>query len=141
MSKDMTIDEIQEYRYRNNPFAKLLGIRTTEVREGYAKGEMKVEEHHYNALRSVHGGCLYTLADMIGGGASSSRGYRMTTLSGDLHFLSPALNVDILYCEAKEIKYGKNIAVYDVAVLSEEGKIFAKGTFSYYNLGKKWQNE
>ncbi len=138
MARDMTIEEIQEYRYQNNPFAKLLGIRTTEVGEGYAKGEMKVEERHYNAIGSVHGGCLYTLADMIGGGASTTRGYRMTTISGDLHFLSPALNTEILYCEAKEVKYGKTIAVYDVAVMNEAGKVLAKGTFSYYNLGEKW---
>ena len=127
--------EIMEYRNRNNSFSKYLGIRTTEMEPGFARGEMPVKPEFENAVGSVHGGCIFTLADTIGGAAAASHGNRMTTVSSDFHYLSPAIGTSKLYAVAKEIKHGKTISVYDVEILDDREKLIAKGTFSYFNLG------
>lgn len=131
----VSCEQIMEYRNKNNSFAILLGIKTVELKAGYARGELEVRKEFENAIHSVHGGCLFTLADTIGGAAAASYGYRMTTVSSDFHYLSAAINVKKLVAEAKEIKHGKNISVYDVEVKDEAGALFAKGVFSYFNLG------
>ena len=128
--------EIMEFRNKSNKFASYMGIRTTEMKAGYAKGEMNIKGVYENAISSVHGGCIFTLADTIGGSAAASHGDKMTTISSDFHYLSPELDTDKLYCTGREVKYGKKIAVYDVEVTDVQGRLIAKGLFSYYNLGE-----
>ena len=137
----MTCEEIMKYRNDHNSFAAFLGIVTTEMTPGYAKGEMYLNVNHINAVGSVHGGAIFALADTIGGAAAASHGTRTTTVSGDFHYLSAAMGSKKLIGVAKEIKYGKRILVYDVEILDEQEKLIAKGTFSYYNLGTPWVAE
>ena len=48
-----------------NPFAQLLGMELLEVREGYAYGRMRMDEHFTNIYGGMHGGCAYALADTL----------------------------------------------------------------------------
>ncbi len=43
--------------------AEALGIKIIELKDGYCKVSMKVEEIHTNALGFTHGGAIFTLAD------------------------------------------------------------------------------
>ena len=57
---------------RNMGFIKHTGIKTVELREGYAKGEIVLDERHANPIGSTHGGVLFTLVDTVGGAAATS---------------------------------------------------------------------
>ena len=115
----MTCEEIMKYRNENNSFGTFLGIVTTEMAPGYAKGELHLTENHINTVGSVHGGAIFALADTVGGSAAASHGTRTTTVSGDFHYLSAAIGSKKLIGIAKEIKYGKRIRVYDVEIRDE----------------------
>ena len=136
----MIQEEFLKYIHENNTFATFLGVQVLEVKPGYAMGELKIQDHHKNAVGSVHGGCAFTLADTLGAVASSFGGTRMITLSGDFHFLSAAMDgSEKLIGKAREVKYGKKIQVYDLEISDDTGKLIAKGTFSYYNTGMPWE--
>lgn len=128
-------ERILEHRNKINKYASFMGIVTTQIKEGYARSEMTIRPEHENAVGTVHGGGIFSLADTTAGAAAASYGMRMTTLSSDFHFLSPAMNTEKLYAEAKSVKYGKKILVFDVEVFSDVGKLVAKGSFTYFNLG------
>ncbi len=130
-----TYEEIREYRDRHNAFGAALGIRTVEIEDGRAKGQMEIKPFMHNPVGSVHGGCIFSLADTIGGAAAASCGGKMTTISSDFHYLLPAIGSRKLYAQAKEIKRGKRISVCDVEIRNDENKLIGKGTFSYYNMG------
>lgn len=132
----MNYQKLITHRDTNNPFAKLLGIKTLEIEKGYARGEMVLKEEYQNIVQSVHGGCIFTLADTIGGTAAASHGTYMTTVSGNLNYLSPALNSKKLVATAKEVKHGKRICVYTIDIQDDKGTLLAQGNFSYYNLNK-----
>ena len=68
-------------------FIKHTGIKTVELREGYAKGEIVLDERHANPIGSTHGGVLFTLVDTVGGAAATSRGRYVTTVSGNINYL------------------------------------------------------
>lgn len=131
------IQKIMEYRQRENHFGNLIGMTIAEASDGYARGELKIRPEHLNPLGTVHGGCLYTLADSIGGTASATRGTITPTVSSDMHFLNPAKDTDKLICEAREIKRGRTISVYAIEIRSDAGKLIADGTFTYFNVGKE----
>ena len=132
----MDYQKLMIHRDSNNPFARLLGIRTLEIKEGYAKGELSLRNEHQNIVDSVHGGCIFALADTIGGSAASSHGMYVTTISGNINYLLPALNIERLIAYAREIKYGKRICVYSIDIEDEKGNLLAQSTFSYFNMNK-----
>ena len=52
-----------------------------------------MDDRHLNPLGTVHGGCLYTLADTVAGFAAASCGFEGPTLSGNMYFLRPTMGV------------------------------------------------
>ena len=109
-------DEIRNHFYGTLGFIQLLDMRITELSEGYCKGEMPLRPEILNPLGTVHGGCTFALADTIGGSAALTHGNSVVTVDSNIHYLAPACNTEKLIAEAKEIKYGSTIAVYEVNV-------------------------
>ena len=106
----MDFEKLKSFRNINNNFAKLLGIELTELSDGYAKATMKVTKDFLNPIGSLHGGCLYTIADIVGGAAASSYGIHVTTIDGNFHYLRAGINTKELSATATEIKKGKKIS-------------------------------
>jgi len=90
-----------------------------------------------NPIGTVHGGCLYTLADVVAGAAVSAYGNYAATVSSSFYYLEPAKNVQKLYASATVSRQGKSLCVIDVVIWSEPGTIIAKGSLSYYILNKE----
>lgn len=130
----MTFEEIRELRNRTNPFANGLGMVVTEIKEGYARVEVPIQESMENAAHSVHGGLMYTLCDAACGAAAASYQYKVTTVDSSFHYLRPAIECKMLYAVAKEVKHGKRIMVYDVELFDETDKLLCKGIFSMMQL-------
>ena len=121
---------------RNMGYIKHTGIRTVELREGYAKCEIILDERHANPIGSTHGGVLFTLVDTVGGAAATSRGRYVTTVSGNINYLRPAMNCKNLIGESREIKVGKKMCVYDVMITDENDREIAKATMTFFYLDK-----
>lgn len=130
----MDFEKLREYRNRQNAFANFIGLTVTEIRPVAAKTEMPVTENHMNPIGSVHGGCLSTMADVTGGAAACSYGLQITTLDCSLHYLRPGLGATCLYGEARELKRGKRVLVYDVSIRDQRGTVLAEGIYSYMSL-------
>lgn len=126
-----------EHRNGLGGFASDIGIKMLSISEGYAKAEINIEKKHLNPGNSVHGGCIFSLADTVGGAAAWSRGNYVVTSSSNINYLNPAIESKRLIGIAKEIKFGKKILVYDVEIWDEKDRLIAKVTNTYYNLGKK----
>ena len=132
----MTLEKIIRFRTIHNRFMQMLGIRVIKVEEGYARCSMEIQDDFFNPNNSVHGGAIFTLADCVSGYAAASYGMRCTTMDAVISYLKPALaKSKTLYGEAKEIKHGKTVSVYDVWVTDEHETLIAKCTFTFYNLG------
>lgn len=133
--------EFQKYMdFRNGipGFNKEMGITVTEISDGYARLEVEIKhEIHGNPIGSVHGGMIFALADSAGGVAAASKGNYVTTVSGNINYLNPAINVKKLIATTRELKAGKNILVYDVTVTDENEKVIAEARMTYYNLHKE----
>ncbi len=118
-------------------FISAVGFRLTELREGYAKGELVLEPKHGNPIGSTHGGVLFTIADTVGGAAATSYGQYVTTISGNINYINAAMGCKKLIAESVELKVGKKTAVYDVIITDETGKLICKATMTYFRLPKQ----
>ncbi len=133
----MDYKQLIQFRDGGNHFTREMGIQTVEIQEGFAKVILPVRESHTNFLGSVHGGCLFSIADSVAGAAASSYGNYSTTVNASIHYLAPAIGVKELTGEAKVIKHGKRLSVFQVEIRNESGKLLVQGEFTYYDMGKK----
>ena len=125
--------EAQVLERVNNPnlFNSHNGMTVTAVGEGKAQGILKVTENSLNPHGTVHGGCLYTLADTVAGSAvATSCGGPCVTVSGTLEFLRPATGATI-HCEASPKKLGGTICTMQVELTDQAHKVVATGTFIF----------
>ena len=122
---------------RNDKFIELMGIRIVAADEGYCKGELEVTEQHLNPLGTVHGGCLYTLADTVAGFAAASCGFEGPTLSGNMYFLRPTMGVKKLTCEGRVVKNGKRIRVVEATIYGDNGQEISRSLLEYMDMQRE----
>lgn len=132
----MDYTEILEQVYKTPAFIPWLGIKVLELKEGYCKGELEVRPEFANPLGMVHGGCIFSFADTIGGLAATSKNpqAKVVTLNSNINYLKPAVNTTRLIADTREIKYGSKVAVYEVNVRNDEGDMLANVNVSYFKI-------
>ena len=108
----------------NDQFARYNGIEILEAGEGYAKAQLKIEEHHLNSVRVVHGGAIFTLADLVFAVAANSYGNVALAINANIHFIRGAKGGTI-FAEAREVANHPKLATYSVRVTDEEGSLLA----------------
>lgn len=133
MSENKTIDKYNEV-LSNSGFIKLLNIEILELNETCAKGRMPFDAKYCNPGGSMHGGCLYSLADTVAGTLAYYTGFDVTTVDGSMHFLEPALNTGYIYCTANIKKRGRHLVTCDVEITNDAGKLLDCGIYTFFRL-------
>ncbi len=111
-------------QFQNDRFAAANGMRLVELRPGFAKAVLAVEERHWNSIGIVQGGAVFTLADFAFGAASNSGGKVAVAVSTNLSFFK-ATRSGTLYAEATEISRSRRISTCTVRVTNESGELVA----------------
>ena len=135
----MIKEEVKQKIYEivdHTTYMQTLGMELVELDEGYAKGRMKMSKTIENPYGGAHGGALYSLADTISGCAACTFGNFVCTVSGNMNYLLPGVNTEYIYCEAKVVRQGMHLAVYDVEITDDSGKVLQTGTFTFYVMSE-----
>ena len=134
--KLMMLDFTEEI-WKRSPFIKLLGLRIVKFENGYCESYLEARENLSNKHKTIHGGVIYSMADISMGVAVYSalkKNEETSTIEIKINYLKPAY-VKSLNCAAKIIQQGKNIAVLEADIKSEDILIAkAIGTFSIFKL-------
>ncbi len=115
-------------------FIKLLNIELTELEDERAKGRMPFDGRYGNPGGTMHGGCLYSLADTIAGTLAESKGADVVTVEGSLNFLEAAADTEYVYCEAEMEKCGKSLVTVGVRITDDRGRLLDSGRFTFFRL-------
>ena len=90
---------------------------------------MPIEPKACNGMGFVHGGVLFALGDIAFGAASNfGQPTGTVTLSSNVQFLSPGKDGPLI-AEAKCIRSGKHIVVYNVDIHDAKGVHVLHGTY------------
>jgi len=120
----MSLEEVFG-RIAQDPFARFLGVELLELREGYSKVALTVEEHMLNFHGVLHGGVIFSLADAAFAAACNSYGQVAVALDVHISFLA-AVEVGARLCaEGMEEHLGGRVGLYRLAVTDEEGNLVA----------------
>ena len=103
-------------QFKNDLFAtKVTGIVIEEAHDGYAKCKLETTAQHMNAVGSVMGGVIFTLADFTFAVASNTEDELVVSMTSQITYLSHPRS-SILYAESSCIKEGKRTCSYIITV-------------------------
>ena len=120
----MSLEKVAQH-IRQDPFARFLGIELLELREGYSKMALTVEEHMLNFHGLPHGGIIFSLADAAFAAACNSYGQTAVALHVDVSFLAAVEVGTRLTAEATEEHLGGRTGLYRLVVTKEDGTLVA----------------
>jgi acyl-CoA thioesterase len=131
------MEDFKNY-FKKDMFIVNVGIELLEISPGYAKAKLEVEEKHLNALKTVQGGVLFTLADIAFAAAINAHGSSAVLINANMSFVKAATK-GTLIAEAKETSINPKIATYNVNITDDEGDIVA--IFQGMGYRKKTPND
>lgn len=117
-------------------FARGIGAQLTEIREGYARAELTVEERHLNGAGVCQGGVFYTLADLAFAAVANSRGILTLGISNTITFIKSAKLNDLLIAQCTETVDHRRLPYCDIKITNQNGDILAVMTGLAYRLNK-----
>lgn len=126
----------QEF-FGNDRFAGSAGVVLLEVRAGYAKAKLEINDGHLNAGMRTQGGAVFTLADLALAAAANSHGTLTFSLSSNITFLRASGTGDVLYAEARERYIGRSTGCYQVDVTNQNGDLIAVFESSVFRKDQK----
>ena len=133
-------DELRKIMLENiysDPFSKYLGLEFLELDEKHALARIPFKDELKNPYKTMHGGVLYSLADIVAGTVSCMSGYFGVTVSGSFNYMQPGSGKEYLYCKADVVRDGAHLVVMDVAITNDEDKLIDKGTFTFFKTERK----
>ena len=107
-------------------FAQHLKIGIVEMRPGYAKVRLKVEEHFLNGLRFAHGGVIFSVADYAFALASNTQEENALGINTTMNFIKAAGLGDELIAEVSEVSRSRRLGTYQGTVTNQNGVILAQ---------------
>ena len=123
---------------KEDRFAKSIGAKLTEIREGYSRAELTVTETHLNGANVCQGGVLFTLADLAFAAIANSHHILSLGISNTIHYSSPANLGDHLVAECNEVINHKRLPYCNITISNQKGEIIASMTGLAYRLRKEY---
>lgn len=118
------MEEMKQYFIKNDKFAEYVGIELLEVAKGKAKAKMEIKNHHLNAVKTVHGGAVFALADLVFAVASNSHGTIAMGINVSISYLK-AVKEGVIFAEAKEVSINPKLATYNINVTDSSDDLLA----------------
>jgi len=107
------------------------GIIIEDARPGFARCSFVPEARHMNAVGTVMGGALFTLADFAFAIAANIDGHLTQSLTSQISFHTIAKGSKII-AEAECIRSGRTTCYYNVIITDDTGRHVATAVITGY---------
>jgi acyl-CoA thioesterase len=107
--------------FQRDAVAQYLGVDLLALDAGYAVVRMDVKDQHRNLFGTVHGGVIFTLADIAFGLAGNAGGYPSVAIDATISYMKSVRN-GVLFAEAREYASEDSVASYRVVVTTQDGE-------------------
>ena len=124
-----------------NEYIRNLELSITELDDSHAVGRIPYRENLLNPYHTVHGGCLYALADIVTGTLANLQGYYTNTVNGSMNYLEPAWKTQYVTCYATLVRCGRNLVTVHCELKADDGKILDEGSFTFFRTGNALTKE
>lgn len=119
------------------PLARTLGMRLTELAEGFSAVEMVHNPATMdNLFGRMHGGAIFALIDEAFETVCQTDGTVTVALNVNVSYVASPEPGALLRAEARQVSRTKKTATYDIRVTAGEGELIATCHALAYRTGK-----
>ena len=105
-------------------FCHFNGMEVVFAEKGLARARMEIKPHHLNGLDIVHGGAVFTLADLAFAAATNCGDEAVVSTNATISFIKAASD-GIIFAEVKEISRSRKLVTYESRVTNAAGELIA----------------
>lgn len=124
-------------RIKIEPYARKLGIRLVDLRQGFAVVEMESREDMDNVFGMTHGGAIFSLIDEAFQLSCNSYGTVALALNVNVTYHRSPERMSRLRAASEEIHRSGKTATYRITVTDEKGNIIASCMALAYRKSEK----
>jgi len=117
------MEELKKF-FLNDRFAEHVGIELLEISEGGARAKLEIGSEHLNSLGTVHGGAIFSLADLAFAVACNSHGTVAMAINVSISYVK-ALTEGTLFAEARENSLNPRLGNYTISITDGQGDLVA----------------
>lgn len=110
-------------------------VSLNKITEDGIEAEMEFDMDLLNYKGGMHGGMIFTFADLAAGMTMLVREFKVTTLQGSMNYIKEGL-VGPIYAKTKILHSGRTTSVIEVEIKDGNMALMAKGTFTMFVLEK-----
>jgi len=129
-----TEQQIINFIKKHDTYAKHLEIDILKACKDCGIAIMPLKKQHCNSDGSAHGGAIFSLVDMAFAAACVSDGTFWVNAQSSISYLRPGKKGP-LKAEARPIKHGRTLNVFEVHVFDLEQKLIAYATITGCSTG------
>ena len=122
------MSEINETANTQPAFADFLGLKVTHISRERVTAELAVREEFNNRHGIMHGGAIMSLADNLGGTATTANlkpGQTTATIESKTNFFAGIPVGDVAYAECTPLHRGRSTMVWQTRITRGDGKLCA----------------
>ena len=117
-------------------FDKDIGVELISYGDGKCSISLDIQERHLNIGKSLHGGVINALLDIVISAAVTSlfheKSERVVTLQMGTNFLRPAREGETVRAHGEVLKQGSTIVYAEGWIENTEGKMLAKASGDWF---------
>lgn len=125
----MTIERVKQFLENDQPhFGKLAGVKVVSYSGEKVEAEFAVGPEHSNRGGAMHGGAIMTLADTVGGLATTANledGYGTVTIESKTNFLAAVPVGDVARAVCTPLHRGRTTMVWETRISRSDGRLAA----------------
>ncbi len=122
------MSDVNEPALTQPAYANFLGIKITHISRDRVTGELPVREELNNRHGIMHGGAIISLADNLGGTATTANlkpGQTTATIESKTNFFAGIPVGDVAYAECTPLHRGSSTMVWQTRITRKDGKLCA----------------
>ena len=124
--------DVKEFLTQGDRFARGIGARLEEVRPGYGRASLTVEERHLNGGGVCQGGVIFTLADLTFASIVNASAFLTPLIGGTIYYHRSAQLGDTLTAEGHILSDHHKLPCAVVEVRTQDGTHIATFTGEGY---------
>jgi uncharacterized protein (TIGR00369 family) len=117
------------------PYYRHIGFEVVDLDEGFARLRMPVREELFQFQEAVHGGAIFSVADAAVAVALltlAEPGEQALTIECKMNYLAGVFKTNAyVLAEGRIVHKGRTLALGDVEVKRDDGRLAAKGLVTY----------
>jgi uncharacterized protein (TIGR00369 family) len=122
------MSDVNEPAKSQPAYANFLGIKITHLSRDRVTAELPVREELNNRHGIMHGGAIISLADNLGGTATTANlklGQTTATIESKTNFFAGIPIGDVAYAECTPLHRGRTTMVWQTRITRKDGKLCA----------------